>query len=234
MLEIKNLKVAYGDHVVLNQFQASFTKGAVHGILGLNGAGKTTFFNSLYGFIPIQGGDLLLDGKKLKPEDMAYLETHNYFYPFLRGREYLELLAQGKKTFDIDQWNSFFDLPLDGLIENYSTGMKKKLAFLGMLTFDRPILILDEPFNGVDVESSEKMDVILQRLKKQNKIILLSSHIISSLTHLCDDIFVINKGQVERTVMPSEFQNLKETFKQNISGQMQNTLDQLIPDNEDH
>lgn len=228
MLKIKNLQVAYSDHLVLKNLEATFAPGLIHGILGLNGSGKTTFFNSLYGFIPMRSGELTLNGKAVSNEDMAYLETHNYFYPWLRGREYLELLAQGKRAFDINQWNSLFDLPLDGLVENYSTGMKKKLAFLGLLTFDRPILILDEPFNGVDVESSEKMDLILQRLKKQNKIILLSSHILSSLTHLCDDISVLNNGVVEKTIQPKDYPNLKSTFKDNISGKIQEALDQLI------
>ncbi|MFK7806649.1 MAG: ATP-binding cassette domain-containing protein [Saprospiraceae bacterium] len=228
MLKITNLQVAYDQHQVLKKLSASFTSGTVHGILGLNGSGKTTFFNSLYGFIPIQGGTLSLNDKDLTPEDMAYLETHNYFYPWLRGREYLELLTQNKKTFDVDQWNSLFDLPLDGLVENYSTGMKKKLAFLGILSFDRPILILDEPFNGVDVESTEKMDLIIQKLKKQNKIILLSSHILKSLTHLCDDIFVLNNGVIETIVPPKDFPNLESTFKEKISGKIQDTLDQLL------
>jgi ABC-2 type transport system ATP-binding protein len=228
MLHIKNLQVSYGTQLVLNQLEASFAPGAIHGILGLNGSGKTTFFNTLYGFLPAQSGTITLYDKPISSTDMAYLETHNYFYPWLRGKEYLELLTQGKPDFDINQWNNIFELPLDGLVENYSTGMKKKLAFLGMLTFDRPVLILDEPFNGVDLESAEKMDLIVQRLKKRNKIILLSSHILSSLTHLCDDIFVLNKGVIEKIVYPDAYADLKSNFTENISGQIQSTLDQLL------
>jgi ABC-2 type transport system ATP-binding protein len=228
MLHIKNLQVSYGTHLVLNQLEASFSPGAIHGILGLNGSGKTTFFNTLYGFLPAQSGTITLYDKPISSTDMVYLETHNYFYPWLRGREYLELLAQGKPDFDINQWNNIFELPLDGLIENYSTGMKKKLAFLGILAFNRPVLILDEPFNGVDLESAEKMDLIVQRLKKLDKIILLSSHILSSLTHLCDDIFVLNKGIFEKIVYPEAYADLKSSFTENISGQIQNSLDQLL------
>ena len=92
------------------------------------------------------------------------------------------------------------------------------------------MLILDEPFNGVDVETSEKMDIIIQRLKQKNKIILLSSHIINSLTHLCDDIFLLNNGCIEKTFLPAEYTDLTTSFKEAISGQIKNTLDQLLPE----
>ncbi len=230
MLTIQNLQAAYGSHLVLDQLEATFQPGKVHGILGLNGSGKTTLFNTLYGFLPPTDGNVLFDNQPLQPNHIAYLETNNYFYPWLRGREYLQLLAQGNPSFNIDHWNSLFDLPLDGLIENYSTGMKKKLAFLGTLTFNRPILILDEPFNGVDVESSEKIELVLQRLKQLEKTILLSSHIIHSLTEICDSIFLLRQKRFSQVFQPDEFDSLTRTFKQSISQQTKATLDQLLPD----
>ncbi|HHS95372.1 MAG TPA: ABC transporter ATP-binding protein [Phaeodactylibacter sp.] len=229
MLSIKNLQVAYGSHLVLNDLDATFEQGEIHGILGMNGSGKTTFFNALYGMVPAQKRQMTFLSEALQPKHIAYLQTRNYFYPYLRGREYLELLSQGSNAaFSIDEWNKIFQLPLDQMIDQYSTGMKKKLAFLGMLTFDRPILILDEPFNGVDVESAEKIDIILRRLKKQNKTILISSHIINALTHLCDDVYILRNARFEKKIEAPDFQKLKENFKQDIHKQIEDSLDELL------
>src|SRR5690606_16503530 len=135
----------------------------------------------------------------------GFLETEYFFYSYMKGREYLELLSAKNDHFDIEKWNGIFELPLHELIDTYSTGMKKKLAFLGVLALDRPVLILDEPFNGVDVESNEKLFQILLRLKNTGKIILLSSHILSSLTGICDKISCLEEGTFLKTYSQGEF-----------------------------
>ena len=162
MLELKNWTVAYKEKTVLHQINQSFQAGSIHGILGQNGAGKSTLFNSIYGMVK-GTGECLYQGKELTHDQIAYLPTHNAFYPFMKGREYLELIAHKSSTFEAEHWNQLFQLPLHQLISQYSTGMKKKLAFLGIIAQDRPILILDEPFNGVDIESNDALRVIKSR-----------------------------------------------------------------------
>ena len=163
MLKINDLVVSYKEHQVLNQLNIEFAPGEIHGVLGMNGAGKSTFFNSICGLKTIDSGDCLYEGAWVNSDHVAFMQTNTYFYPYMQGIEYLELIAAQNPNFDPHHWNKIFELPLHQLIENYSTGMKKKLVFMGVLAQNKPILILDEPFNGVDIESNEK---IIQKFTK--------------------------------------------------------------------
>jgi len=113
-------------------------------------------------------------------------------------------------------------------VENYSTGMKKKLAFIGVIAMDRPILILDEPFNGVDIESNEKILQLLIRLKSTNKIIIIASHIIESLTRICDKINLLENGVIKTTYEKNEFSILENELKDKIKLKIDEALDGLI------
>jgi len=228
MLSIQKLNVGYGNHPVLKDLDLEVQANTIHGILGMNGAGKTTFFNSIYGIINKATGDILLNEAIVKKQDIAYLETHNFFYSFLKGREYLELFALHNKTFTIDDWNELFQLPLNDMIDTYSTGMKKKLAFMGILALDKPILFLDEPFNGIDVESHERMVQVILRLKDQGKHILISSHIIQTLTNICDRISWLRDGNFQRTYEQGDFNSLEEEIRRNIVEKMGDTLEKLF------
>ena len=229
MLDIRDLNLSYGQKQVLKGINLQVAEGEIHGVLGMNGAGKTSLFNLLYGSIRPQSGQCEYKEQPLDPQQIGYLETQNYFYPYLKGGEYLELLSLARTEFDISRWNQLFELPLEGRVDQYSTGMKKKLAFLGILALDRPILILDEPFNGVDVESNEKMEQILKRLRQQGKIILLSSHIISGLTSICDRISYLSEGRFQRTYEAQDFPQLEQALKTLIEQQIRTTLDELLP-----
>ncbi len=228
MFKIEDLNVSYGEQAVLKGLSQTFHLGEIHGILGMNGAGKTTFFNTLYQNIIPRSGLMSMGEKALKREDIAFLETQNYFYPYLKGREYLELLTLNKPHFNIQEWNEIFQLPLEELIDNYSTGMKKQLAFIGMLSSNRPIFILDEPFNGVDVENNEKIYQILLRLKKGGKIILLSSHIISSLTSICDKISYLSEGKITHVYGKESFNELELQIKNLVKNKIDQKLDTLL------
>lgn len=224
MLSIQNLKSSYGDQEVLKGLNIEFKPGEVHGILGMNGAGKSTFFHVLYGTKGIDSGECLYNGEWVNYRDIGLLETSPYFYPYMKGKEYIQLLAIHNPAFDVEGWNQLFDLPLNQLIDNYSTGMKKKVAFMGMLALDRPILILDEPFNGVDLESNEKIIQILTHLKKQNKIIILSSHIIQALADVADKISYLKEGKIVETYMQTDFGRLHQL----ISDMVKLDVDQKI------
>jgi len=228
MLKITDLKVAYGEHQVLKGLSGSFQYNHIHGVLGMNGAGKTTLFNTIYGLVNRTAGQITLNEKPIDKKQIAFMETATYFYPFLKGKEYLQLLAMGNNSFDINAWNQIFQLPLDSLIDGYSTGMKKQLAFLGTLALDRDVMILDEPFSGVDIENNEKIYQILERLKSQNKILILSSHIISTLTQICDKISYLNGGQFLKTYEPAEYKGLEHELKDLVKAKIDSTLDQLL------
>lgn len=228
MLKVADLSVNYGDKQVLNQLNQQFEPGEIHGVLGMNGAGKTTFFNTLYQNIQPVSGVLSLGDSQLQRDHIAFLETQNYFYPYLKGREYLELITLSNPNFQIKLWNEIFELPLEELIDNYSTGMKKQLAFIGMLSSERPIFILDEPFNGVDVENNEKIHQILIRLKTQDKVILLSSHIINSLTAICDKISYLSNGRIQQSYQKEDYPLLEQTIKNMVKKQIDQKLDSLL------
>ena len=228
MVEINELYFSYGQQEVLRGLSLQMNTGQIHGILGMNGAGKTTLFNILYRRLHPESGSYSFQQKALLPQHIAFQETQSYFYPFLKGREYLDLVALRHPEFDKDAWNELFELPLDQLIDGYSTGMRKKLAFLGIIAMDRPILLLDEPFNGVDIESNEKIFQILLRLRDKGKLIILSSHIIQSLTGIANQIHFLQGGRIEKTYDRELFPQLEEQLKDWIGEKVQGKLDELL------
>jgi ABC-2 type transport system ATP-binding protein len=205
MIEIKQLSVSFGEHIVLSDLSTSFEEPGVHGLVGLNGSGKTTLFNVMSSYLYAKNGEVLRDGKKLHFMDVAYLETNNYFFPDITGGEYLSVFPQKNDRFKLEVWTEIMHLPLDELVSNYSTGMKKKLALLGLLKLDRPVYILDEPFNGLDLESNKILEIIIDELKSSGKTVLLSSHILSPLLNICDSIQFLEKGRIKRSFARSEF-----------------------------
>ncbi len=228
MLKITDLKTSYGGPPVLKGVSIDFLEGEIHGVLGMNGAGKTTLFRTIYGFKKKEAGTCALNGEGVDSRSIAFLETSPFFYSYMKGKEYLDIVSMANADFDFEKWNRLFDLPLDDLIDTYSTGMKKKLAFLGIISLDRPVMILDEPFSGVDVESNEKIFQILKRIKEQGKVIILSSHILESFTGVCDKISVLKGGEIEHTYAKDEFPTLESKLKEEIRIGMENVMDELF------
>lgn len=225
MFALKNIEVSYGDKAVLKQLNIDLKAGEVHGILGMNGAGKTTLFNSIYGIKKINTGQRVSD---LSKDDMGFLQTQNFFYPLMKGEEYLKLLGLQSGLDKIDEWNKVFDLPLDELVENYSTGMKKKLAFLAIILMKKKMLLLDEPFNGVDVESNEKIMYIIRKLRDNGTGIFISSHILSTLLQTADRISLLEKGSIQKTYSKASFQELEDFIKNRIKTSLDEQLKELI------
>ncbi|MFZ4928078.1 ATP-binding cassette domain-containing protein [Chryseobacterium sp. Mn2064] len=206
MLEIKNVNVDFKNQKVLNNLNLSIEEGCILGILGKNGAGKTTLFESLYKSVPFSG-EMIWKNERLQRKMISYLETENYFYPYITGEEYLSYFTSEKEG-EVAKVIEKFNLPLKKYVQYYSTGMKKKLALIGMLMLDKPINILDEPFNGVDFEGVHVLYDIISQLKSENKIVIISSHIIETLFHTCDKIAFLQNGGIEKIYSKENFSEL--------------------------
>jgi ABC-2 type transport system ATP-binding protein len=207
MLEVIDLHKAYGRHEVLRGVRLAVRPGTIHALVGANGAGKTTLINCLYGLetgftgiVRVGAGGAVRDCTGLVPYEP-------YFYPRLTGREYVAfcLQARGRPVPDLRPWNQLLDLPLDQYADEYSAGMKKKLALLAVLVQDFAYLILDEPFNGLDLEANLLLREILKRLRDRGTGLLLTSHILSTLTEVADEASVLVAGRVQRHYHAAEF-----------------------------
>lgn len=219
MLKITNLNVSYQkDKPILKGLDLEISKGEIFGILGMNGAGKTTLFDAIYGFVNLMGGEVKMDENLINHRNISFLETQNYFYPYMKGTEYLTLVTKG--GFDL-RMNKVFELPLNELVDNYSTGMKKKLAFWGVFELDNDVVILDEPFNGVDIESVECFYNLILEMRNQKKIIIISSHVIETLTRICDRIGYLNDGKIDKIYTKQNYNELQIDIQNFVKNKIQ-------------
>lgn len=230
MLEILNLRKAYGSHVVLHDVSLVLKPGTIHGLVGANGAGKTTLINCLYGLETDFTGTIRYTAGGAVREHTGLLPYEPYFYPRLTGREYLEfcLQARGRRIPDFSNWNRILELPLDQYADEYSAGMRKKLALLALLVQDFPYLILDEPFNGLDMEANLLLKEILRRLRDRGTGILLTSHILGALTETADEITVLVGGWVQRHYAASEFGSLEADLLDALHREKLGLLNKLV------
>ena len=227
MISIKDLSISYdGKLRVIDSLNLSLVRNNIHGIVGLNGAGKTTLLNSIYGLTKRNSGEISCDGKSINKKEISYLVTENFFYSNITAREYLSLF--NNPQFDLDKWNGLFSLPLNVIIDDYSTGMKKKLALLGVLKQDKPIMILDEPFNGLDIETCRIIRSILLRLKDRGKTILITSHIIETLTNLCDYIHYLENGRIKYSKDKLDFAEFERKLFESIENKNVELITELI------
>lgn len=227
MISIKDLSVSYKkNEQVIQDLNLQMQGNCIHGIVGLNGAGKTTLLNAMFGLKKSNKGEMLSSDEKLSKKLISYLPTESYFYSNITGREYLALFKN--TDFDIEKWNTLFLLPLDKVIDAYSTGMKKKLALMGILKLDKPILILDEPFNGLDIETSRIIRSILLKLKEKGKTIVVTSHIIETLTNMCDEIHYLESGNIKYSVAKPDFKEFEDRIFLSIENKNQELIDDLM------
>ncbi|MFH1121696.1 MAG: ATP-binding cassette domain-containing protein [Bacteroidota bacterium] len=210
MIIVENLNFSYGTKPVINKLNWQLEAGCIHGLLGLNGAGKTTLFNLLAGWFKPARGNILYKGKPLQRDICGFMETNPQFYPMITGQEYLDVFRLKNRDFDTDAWNRIFKLPLKDVVDNYSTGMKKRLDLMGILALNREILILDEPFNGLDFEAVRLVQQILPLLVAKGKTIIVSSHITESLTAMCNSISLIRNGEIGFSIERERFGELNE------------------------
>lgn len=222
MFIVNQLKKSFGSKTVLNGLDLKLVPGRVIGLVGENGAGKTTLFKCLAGLEHFDGSI----ESNIPADRVAFLPTVPYFLPKLTGWEYLRLLCLAKdlKRTDFAKAN-VFNLPLAEYAANYSTGMKKKLALMGILLQDNDLFILDEPFNGVDIEGNTLIFRIIERLRERGKIIVLSSHIFASLQTICDEIHWLKEGVIDKLVLPSAYEAFNQQLQQQTEG---NSLEVLL------
>ncbi|TYA53895.1 ABC transporter ATP-binding protein [Formosa maritima] len=223
MIKIENLSKFYGKKQVLNSINLEFKKGKIYGIVGENGAGKTTLFRCISG-LENYNGNILSDYTKLK-DHLGLLLTEPYFFSKITGKEYIQLLAYARQTklTNIEDKN-IFDLPLKQYASTYSTGMKKKLALTAILLQENNVFILDEPFNGVDIQSNLIITEIIKRFKKLEKTVIISSHIFSTLAETCDEIYLMKNGEIVKKVEQADFNKLENEMKEFTVG---NRIDKL-------
>ncbi len=227
MISITDLDFSYpGNKKVLNALKLNMDFGRIHGIVGLNGSGKTTLLNILFGLLQADAGKISSDDFELSKKNMAYLSADSYFYSNITGSEYLALFRNA--GFDIEKWNQLFSLPLNQIVDDYSSGMKKKLALLGVIKMDKKLMILDEPFNNLDIETNRIVRSVLMKMSEMGKTIIITSHIIETLTNLCDYIHYLDGGQIRFSKSKDEFDNFSTELFQSIEKKTSGLIDEIF------
>lgn len=207
-LLIKDLKKKFETKEVLKGASFAFDKGKIYGLIGRNGAGKTTFFNCINEDVKVDGGSFEIEEdkgiRKIVSDDIGYVLSTPVVPEFLTGREFLKFFIDINHT-RIDTEKSiddYFDLMLiepedrDKLIKDYSHGMKNKMQMLVNFIANPAILLLDEPLTSFDVVVADEMKQLLRQIKKDH-IIIFSTHIMELALDLCDEIVILNHGVLE-------------------------------------
>ncbi|MCI5057375.1 MAG: ATP-binding cassette domain-containing protein, partial [Flavobacteriales bacterium] len=193
--------------------ELSFERGKIYGIVGKNGAGKTTMFNCIAGLESFNGQLI----PALTKKQISYGPTEPPIISKITGEEYLRFLtlSRDQNYSDFQEYN-VFDLPLSRYAEHYSTGMKKKLLLTAVFLQKSEVLVLDEPFNGVDLESNLLIHEILKKFRQEQKTIILSSHIFSSLASLCDEIHYLVDGKIKFSGEQKDFNEIESEMRKDF------------------
>lgn len=203
-----NVMKTYRDHTVLKQVNLECRSGEIAGIIGRNGAGKTVLFKAICGLTAIDGGEILIDGEKRNNgkisqsvgiiiEEPAFL-AHTSGY---KNLEYLYMIRNKVNREHLKQVLSRVGLDPDAKkpVDKYSLGMRQRLAIAQAIMENPDILILDEPFNGLDNHGVEDMRELFLDLKQHGKTILVASHNPEDIRLLCDSVYQMNAGVLEQT-----------------------------------
>lgn len=214
---VRGIYAGFGAHDVLTGVDLAVPAGEVHGLVGRNGAGKTTLLATIAGFVEARAGTIAVHGREAQLRDLAYLPVDEYFYGHITGREYLGIFreptqaSRDESRWDAwaEKWATAFELPLDQLIDGYSTGMRRKLAIVGALRLQRSVLLLDEPANGLDLEANQLLILVLRELAAQGAAILVTSHVLEALEAACDRIHLLDGGRIAGSYTLAELPALR-------------------------
>ncbi len=226
MLKLEHVKKNYKDFQLDCSLEVK--KGCVTGLIGKNGAGKTTAFKAILGLIRTDGGEVMLFDKTLESigvkekQELGVVLSDSGFSGYLKVKDYVPFLEEMYPRFDKEGFLKAckeFRIPLDKKIKEFSTGMKRKLHLITALSHDAKFLILDEPTSGLDVIAREELlDALRTYMEKEDRAILISSHISSDLENFCDDIYMIDDGKIilheETDKLMSDYAILKVTEAQ--------------------
>jgi len=241
MIEIRELSKRYGGILGIQSLTLTIETGSFFGFVGPNGAGKSTTVNVLTGIIRPTSGKVKILGLELDrnpieikkqigvvPEGVALFEG-------LTGEEYLMFvsriyrLSHEEAQQRIRDLLVLFDLEQSGsrLIETYSQGMKKKLAFAAAILHDPKVLFLDEPFDNVDPVSRRIMKDLLVKMKSRGVTIFMTSHALETVETLCDEVAIINKGRI---VFQAKTEEIRKRIKNEISQETYQSLEEIFLD----
>ena len=223
MLQVRNVKKSYGAVQAVDGISFTASAGKIYGLLGPNGAGKTTTIRMIMNIIAPDQGQILFDGKPISPGDknrIGYLPEERGLYRKMILNDLLHYFAslKGRKRGEvqsrIDDWLERFDLSEWKMrkVEELSKGMSQKVQFIVSVLHDPDILVLDEPFAGLDPVSTEALRKAVLELGKQEKTILLSTHIMEQAERMCSTILIIDSG---REVLSGSVEAIKSCFGTN-------------------
>ncbi len=221
MLEVKNAKMMYGDLVAVDHLSFSIKPGAIFGLLGTNGAGKTTTFRMIMGLIEPTEGEVLLDGHQISYSDVneiGYMIEERSLLTRISVKELMLYFGQLKDlTPDeilerLDYWLKRFDIVSykDKKIKELSKGNQQKIQFIAALINNPKLLVLDEPFSGLDPINTELFVDVIHDFKKRGAMVVFSSHQLDHVEQFCEEVVVLEKG---KAVIAGKLVDIKKDYK---------------------
>ena len=211
MIEIKNVSKSYDGKVkALNDISFKIDIGEIFAFIGHNGAGKTTMIKSLVGILDFDSGDILINGKSIKKEpieckrEMAYVPDNPDLYENMTGLDFINFICDiydvslEERKVNIEKYSKMFEMDgkLGSDISSFSHGMKQKVALIAALSHNPDVLIMDEPFVGLDPKAVFDMKEVMHKMAKEGKTIFFSTHILDVAEKLCDRVAIIKKGEI--------------------------------------
>ena len=224
ILKIEHVSKTYTGHKALDDVSMEIPRGSIYGLLGPNGAGKTTLIRILNQITGPDTGQVLLDGKPLSPqhvERIGYLPEERGLYKKMKVGEQAIYLAQLKgiekpeATKRLKSWFDRFEIGdwWNKAVEELSKGMQQKVQFVVTMLHNPQLLILDEPFSGFDPVNADMLKREILRLKEEGTTIIFSTHNMSSVEELCDDIVLINRSQ---KILEGNIHEIKNRFRKHL------------------
>ena len=225
MLELRHLLKRYNRIPAVDDVSFTIRPGEILGYLGPNGAGKSTTVKVLTGLIEPTEGEIFFNGRNVRADwtgfqrRLGYVPEEPHLYPHLAGREYLQLVGRlrgiSRATLEprIDEMLRLFSLWEDrhSPLSSYSKGMRQKILLSGALLHNPDLLILDEPFSGLDVNTTLVLRALLAGLAQEGKMILYSSHVLEVVEKVCSSVLILRKGKV---VAYDSVENLRGLMRQ--------------------
>ena len=209
-IEIKNLTKVFGEETILKNISCEFEQGKIHGIVGMNGSGKTVLLKCICGFIPPTKGKIIVEGKEISkeidfPESLGVIIENPGFLPELSGYKNLEILAAmrgmiGKQEIYRAMEAVGLDPKSGKKVKKYSLGMRERLGIAQAIMENPRILILDEPFNGLDKKGVKEIYQLIIDLKENGKTVILVSHNVVDIQSLCDNVYEMELGVLQNII----------------------------------